>query len=978
MDFETLLRKYYALLAENEALKEENLALKARLGLGEPAPETHHAPEAMQQQPLAPSPSADINVNTDPAEKILLFLSLFKGREDVYAKRWETKDGTRAGYVPVCRNDGNFGVCRRFTVKCATCEHRSYAPLDENAIDAHLRGKIVAGVYPLLQDETCHFLAIDFDKEGWKEDASTLRAVCCAFNIPVALERSRSGQGAHAWFFFATPVSAGMARKLGSAMLTYAMSQRHEIKFKSYDRLFPNQATMPKGGFGNLIALPLQKEARLQSNSVFLDEHFRPYEDQWEFLAKIRRLSEEEIGVLTWRLSPGSELGDLKLDDEEPARPWERKNPTRARLTRQEFPTTVQVVRANMLFIDKSGISQRALNIIKRLAAFKNPEFYRLQAMRRPTWREPPILSCSEETPEYLCLPRGCDVDLETMLKEAGVTIRWVDKSHPGRTIKVSFTGVLREDQEIAVEAMLQHDCGVLSAATAFGKTVVAARLIAERKVNTLILTHRQQLLSQWLARLARFLRIDEELPLIPTKRGRRPMRSIIGQIGAGKDNPNGIIDVGIMQSLISGHEAKECVEDYGMVIVDECHHISAVSFEQIVKRVRSKYVCGLTATPVRRDGRHPIIFMHCGPVRYRADAKKEAEKRPFDHYVIPRFTGYRAPFDRQEQDMSIQEFYSGMAADESRNQQIIDDVIRAYERGRNGLILTERTAHVELLTGRLRERIPDVIALTGGKGVKEARNILSKIADTPASSQLTLVATGRYIGEGFDEPRLDTLFLAMPISWKGTLQQYAGRLHRLFEDKKEVHVYDYVDIHVSLLEKMYRKRLSGYGAIGYRAKADIVAEKPADIIFDNTNFLPVYQNDMMNCVRQMVIVSPFVTNRRVSRMLPEMAALAKRVSVIVVTRPADTYKQKDMPVLEATLSSLENAGVRLLFRANIHQKFAVLDQKIVWYGSINLLSYGSAQESIMRLDSSNIAQELMKDIVKSIDALVHRENQNG
>ncbi|MGC8492674.1 MAG: TOTE conflict system archaeo-eukaryotic primase domain-containing protein [Syntrophobacteraceae bacterium] len=587
MEFETLLAIYESLLAENKALKEENLALRARLGPGEHAPEVRPLPEEIPHRSFPAQPSADVNVNADPSEKIRLFLSLFKGREDVYAKRWESRDGTRAGYMPVCLNDKEHGVCKKFEVKCASCAHRSYAPLNEKAIDAHLRGKLIAGVYPLLQDETCRFLAIDFDKEGWQEDASTLRGVCCAFNIPVAFERSRSGQGAHAWFFFTAPISAAPARKFGSAMLTYAMSQRHEIKFKSYDRLFPNQATMPKGGFGNLIALPLQKEARLQGNSVFIDDHFRPYEDQWDFLAKIRRLSEEEITVLTSQLSPGSELGDLKLDDEEPERPWERKDAQRARLSRQEFPSTVRVVKANMLFIDKSGISQRALNTLKRLAAFKNPEFYRLQAMRRPTWKEPPILSCSEETPEYLCLPRGCDVDLEMVLKEAGITIQWVEKTHSGRTIKVAFAGVLREEQEIAAQAMLQHDFGVLSAATAFGKTVVAASLIAERKVITLILTHRQQLLSQWVARLAQFLKIDEELPLKPGQRGRRPVRNIIGQIGAGKDNPNGIIDVGIMQSLIRDHEVKDCVRDYGMVIVDECHHISAVSFEQIIKKVR-------------------------------------------------------------------------------------------------------------------------------------------------------------------------------------------------------------------------------------------------------------------------------------------------------------------------------------------------------------------------------------------------------
>ena len=424
MDFETLLRQYDALLAENKALKEENLALKARLGLGEPVSDALPSPEEIQHGSQTQSP-AHVDVNADPADKIRLFSSLFKGREDLYAKRWESKDGGKAGYMPVCQNESKAGLCRKFKVKCASCDNRSYAPLDENAIDTHLRGKLVAGVYPLLQDETCHFLAIDFDKEGWQEDASTLRDVCGAFNIPVAFERSRSGQGAHAWFFFTAPVSASLARKFGSALLTDAMSKRHEIKFKSYDRLFPNQATMPRGGFGNLIAIPLQKEACLKDNSVFIDEHFHPYEDQWKFLATIRRLSEEEIGILTSKLSPGSELGDLKRDDEEPAKPWERRDANRAKLSRLEFPSIVQVVKVNMLFIDKSGISQRALNIIKRLAAFKNPEFYRLQAMRQPTYKEPPILSCSEETPEYLCLPRCCDEALEAVLEEVGVESQW-------------------------------------------------------------------------------------------------------------------------------------------------------------------------------------------------------------------------------------------------------------------------------------------------------------------------------------------------------------------------------------------------------------------------------------------------------------------------------------------------------------------------------------------------------------------------
>lgn len=405
-------------------------------------------------------------------------------------------------------------------------------------------------------------------------------------------------------------------------------------------------------------------------------------------------------------------------------------------------------------------------------------------------------------------------------------------------------------------------------------------------------------------------------------------------------------------------------MKDYGMIIVDECHHVAAVSFDEILKGAKAKYVYGLTATPARKDGHHPIIFMQCGPIRYRDDAKKQAAKRPFDHFVIPRFTALRVPMDRDEKDVSIQEHYSFMVGSEMRNQLIVDDVIKSHESGRNCLVLTERTAHVELLAGKLKDRIPEVMTLRGGRGTKEAGEILQRIADTSADKQLTLVATGRYIGEGFDEPRLDTLFLTMPISWKGTLQQYAGRLHRLFETKNEVQVYDYVDTHVRVLEKMYHKRLNGYASIGYKAKGGSVEADSIDVIFDKSNFLPVYNNDLLAAETEVLIVSPFVTKRRTLHMMQHLeGALRNKVRVIVVTRPIEDFAEKDTAALQGTLELLQGAGVSLVFRPNIHQKFALIDQRIVWYGSINLLSFGSAEESIMRLESPNIANELLKSL---------------
>jgi superfamily II DNA or RNA helicase len=971
MDYKDLSEKYHELLAENKTLKKENEALKARLKLNQKSEsdqdQGNSSNAAVEQFAQESAPYLDrieqgvatpCSVSTNSADKISLFMLLFKGRSDVYAKRWQSKDG-RSGYAPVCLNEWKSSLCRKPAVKCFSCQHKAYDVLDEKVIEAHLRGSIVAGIYPMCQDDMCHFLAIDFDDDGWQKDISTLREVCVTFDIPVAIERSRSGSGAHAWFFFQNRLPAHLARKFGSALLTYSMGKRHEIAFKSYDRFFPSQDTMPKGGFGNLIALPLQKKSRELGNSIFINEKFNPYEDQWDFLAKIEKLSEPEIIALTPKLCHGNELGALKEADEELVKPWEKD---RVKWSKTDFPKEVKLVKANMIYIEKTGISQRGLNVLKRLAAFKNPEFYKAQAMRMPTYNKPRIISCADETPDYLCLPRGCESDVLNVFAEAGAEAIWLNNTNPGSPFKVEFIGILKEEQHLAAEEMLKHESGVLAATTAFGKTVIAAKLIAERKVNTLILVHRQQLLWQWTVKLTEFLNIDEVLPVLEKKRGRKKQQGLIGQIGAGQNNQGGVIDIAIMQSLTSGGEAKDFIKNYGMVIVDECHHVPAVSFEQILKNVHAKYVYGLTATPARRDGHHPIIFMHCGPIRYSVDAKKQAEKRPFEHYVIPRFTGFRMPFEKHEKEISIQELYSKIVTDEFRNQLIADDVISAFQNGRNSLVLTERTAHVAGLTKKLSESIPDVIALTGGMGAKETRELLARITETQADKQLTLVATGKYIGEGFDEARLDTLFLAMPISWKGTLQQYAGRLHRLFENKSEVQIYDYADIHVRMLEKMYNKRLAGYASIGYKAKAGSLAEESVDIIFDNNNFLPVYKNDLVNAVREILIVSPFVTKRRAILMLELLSgALDRNAEVTIITRPASDFKNKPAP--EEVFVILKAAGVKLVYKSNIHQKFAVIDQKIVWYGSINLLSFGRAEESIMRLNSTNIANELMRSI---------------
>ena len=907
-------------------------------------------------------PAAGVHNHSLPNEKVNLFLSLFAGRDDVFAKRWENAQKSASGYVPACNNDWR-PVCPKAgggRMKCGDCPKQNFIRLDAGAIEKHLKGDLTIGVYPMFPDETCRFLAFDFDGKDYSpgelhRDVSAVLEVCSEKQISMTVERSRSGKGVHFWIFFSENIPAATARKFGSSLITHAMDKHHELAFKTYDRLIPSQDTLPNGGFGNLIALPLQKSPRIKNNSVFVDESFNAYADQWNFLHGVKKYTLDEIERFIRELSPKGELGVLHKDEED-EKPWEGKK-SAPKMTWFDFPETVNIVRANMLYIKKEGISSPALNTLKRLAAFQNPDFYKAQAMRLSTYKIRRIISCSEETEQYLCLPRGLEEEISKVLKDAGVKVKWITEINDGRRIDVTFNGELLYEQQQAAEALLAHDNGVLSAATAFGKTIIGANLIARLLVNTLVLVHRTSLLSQWMERLNEFLIINEEPVTEFTPKEHKKKKNLIGQIGGGKNNPSGIIDVAVMQSLVSGDKVRESVKNYGMVIVDECHHVSAYSFEKVLKTVNAKYVYGLTATPARKDGHHPIIYMHCGKIRYRVDAKRQAEARPFEHYIIPRFTRFQKPAHQDEKKWTIADIYRDVQNSEIRNNLIVQDVIAAVKQGRNPIILTERTDHVKDLTDRLKPYIGNVFSMTGGISQKKSRELLQAVADIPPDEPFTLIATGQYAGEGFDMPRLDTLFLAMPISWKGTVQQYAGRLHRLFAGKSEVQIYDYVDIHVAMLERMYQRRLKGYAAIGYKAKGAAQPVEDTHSIFDNNDFYPVYSADVMAARSEVVIVSPFLTRRRVLSALNYLTAA--RALITIVTKPPDNYAEKDRGKIIECFELLTQHNITVNTKNRIHQKFAVIDQRLVWYGSINLLSYGASEESIMRIESLDIASEL-------------------
>ena len=810
---------------QNILLAEENTRLKEMLGLD--APETPVAS-------IAVDPTSAITASSPGASKIELFRSLFRGRTDVYAKRWQSRSGG-SGYSPACANEWRSGLCDKRRVKCAECANRELLALDAPAIEDHLTGRSTAGVYPMLDDETCHFLAIDFDDETWREDVTALRSAASEAGVEYHVEVSRSGAGAHAWFFFAEPMPAAFARRLGTALLTQAARNRHNLSLRSYDRLFPSQDTMPRGGCGNLIALPLQHEPRSAGRSVFVDEGLCQYADQWAYLSSLKPLERSVVDAALSRLViDGSPLGvrTYPSGDGSGDTPWVLPVPPPR--VRPEVvgrvPPVVRAVRANLIFVEKAGLPDSLLDQIARLAAFENPEFHRAQAMRLPTWDKPRIISCAQEFDAHLALPRGCLDDLREVIEGYDSELEVTDNRTEGSLLLARFSGTLRPEQRRAAKAVLEHDEGVLSAGTAFGKTVVAANVIAKRGVSTLVLVHRRELMEQWRERLSTFL----DVPL-----------GSIGVIGGGKRKPTGTIDIAVLQSLVRKGVVDPIVAEYGQVIVDECHHVSAFSFEAVLRQVRARFVLGLTATPIRKDGHHPIITMQCGPVRLKTDLKRQAAARPFEHIVRPRETGFGVTALAAD---GIQEVYRLLAGDETRNALVVDDVAAVAVAGRSALVLTERTAHRDLLASLIAERTPHVFALSSGMGVKKRAELAERMAAVPGGEPRVLVATGRLVGEGFDDARLDTLFLAMPISWRGTLQQYAGRLHRLHDEKREVIIYDYVDPLVPVLARMWDKRLRGYRAMGYRVEADESMDSRGGDVKNDRQSAPESGSEVSSC----------------------------------------------------------------------------------------------------------------------------------
>ena len=904
------------------------------------------------------------------------FFSMFWGREDVYARR-----GKNGGYYPQCDNRWNDALCpkqRKEKTFCDECENRKWSKLDVKKITTHLLGykedgSDVIGVYPLLPDGRCRFIVFDFDNHEkgaeatdfanvnteWHKEVDALRKMCEINGIHPLVERSRSGKGAHVWIFFQKAIPASLARNFGFLLLDKGSESINMKSFHYYDRMYPSQDVA--SGVGNLIALPLQGQALKNGNSAFVDKNWNAYPDQWDALFnRTEKLSIEDIEkyMAKWQAELAESKGKLAgADVSNRPKPWKKK----CEFVKTDVVGKVHMVLSNGVYVDTLNLMPRIQNQIRSLAAFDNPEYYKNRRLGYSNYYNFSAVYLGKDIDGYIQVPRGLREKILEECTKAGIPVELSDQREIGRPIRVLFNGDLRLQQELAAEQLLRHSDGVLEAATAFGKTVVCSYLIAERKVNTLILLQSKDLLSQWVEELNKFLDIREEPPEYETKTGRKKKRnSVIGILHGSKNTLTGIVDVAMVGSMYSKGKFQNLKHSYGMVIVDECHHAASHTYMEVLQKINAKYVYGVSATPKRGDHLDKIIYMMLGPLRHRFTASDRAEEQGIGHYFVPRYTRV---IDTVESRNDINEAYSLISASKVRNEMIANDIKKCISQKQTPVILTRYKEQAKILYDMLKNEADHVFLLYGDNSDKENAEMRIRLKQVPRTESLILIATGQKIGEGFDFPRLDVLMLAAPVSAEGRLVQYIGRLNRDYEGKEAVYVYDYIDAHMKKFNKMYGKRLRIYRKTGFSVWTGSPQDKQVvQAIFDSGNYTEKFEQDLVESEKSIVISSPNIWQEKIERLLSLVKERQENgVSVTVITTNPEKVVYGNVDMCDELIREMKNVAINVVTKEEVEERFAVIDDELVWHGGMNLLGKEDAWDNLMRIKSHQVAAELLE-----------------
>ena len=927
------------------------------------------------------------------------FFSMFWGRQDVYAKRSVNKETGKAAYYPQCNNFWT-NVCHKKIkdgINCKDCKNRSYKTITKKDILNHLQGNAynasdVIGVYPLLSNGTCRFMVFDFDNhdkdaeekdfansdDTWVEEVESMREICVLNGIEPLVERSRSGRGAHVWIFFDKPIDASFVRKFGFALLDKGAEQINLKSFKYYDRMLPAQDSLPEdSAVGNLIALPLQGKALQDGNSAFIDGNWNAYPNQWETLFNKPRLSQEflEEKIKEWSNIIDDIAANAAESDRE--KPWNRMQ----HFNKNDVEGKLHIILSNGIYVDNTNLKAAMQNRIRRMAAISNPVFYKNQAIGTSNYDTARwIYLGKDHLSGYIQIPRGLQDELWENIKQADIDYEMEDERQQGRKINVDFKGELRPEQDKALKELIKYDNGILHAATAFGKTVVSSAIIAQKKINTLIILESSALIEQWKEALEKFLNINEGLPTYETKTGRvRKRKSLIGTLQGAHDSMTGIIDIAMAGSLCKKGKYHKMMNEYGLVLIDECHHSASETIANVLKEVKAKYVYGVTATPKRGDGLEKINYMLIGPIRYSYTAKEKAKEQGIQHLVYPRFTRTVPPRGVITDKMHPNEAYEIIHNNDVRDEQIIEDVKNCVAAGRTPVVLSRYKDHSEKFYERLKSYADHVFLMTGNNSKKEHRKILEQMHQVDKNESLILIATGSLVGEGFDFPRLDTLFMATPVSFRGVVEQYAGRLNRDYAGKENVIIYDYVDNHIPMFNNMYMKRLKAYKQIGYEFGDGLqTVKQTVNAIYDGNNNSENYHKDLLDSNKNIIISSPVISGSKVYELINMLKEKQMSgVQVTIVTWTPDSYGFGDAAYWMQLHEDMRRAGFYIRTVEEYCDRFVVIDQEVVWYGNINLLAKDKVDDSIMRVRSKGIAGELMEITFRNNDGKAPEDYEN-